>query len=58
MHQSMGKGSSVSPKAVDYCRQHQIGVIAGACPMMFGAGVDFGHTCMRWVLRLTGGLPT
>ena len=20
-------------------------------------GVDFGHTCMRWMLRLTGGLP-
>jgi predicted CoA-binding protein len=58
MHQSLPKGSSVSQKAVDYCRQHDISVIAGACPMMFGAGVDFGHTCMRWVLRLTGGLPT
>jgi hypothetical protein len=23
-----------------------------------GAGVDFGHTCMRWILKLTGGLPT
>ena len=33
-------------------------VIAGACPMMFGPGADFGHTCMRWVLKLTGGLPT
>jgi predicted CoA-binding protein len=58
MHQSMAKGSSVSPAAVDYCRQHDISVIAGACPMMFGPGVDFGHTCMRWMLRLTGGLPT
>ncbi len=59
MHQSMGKkGSSVSPKAVEYCSQHEISVIAGACPMMYGAGVDFGHTCMRWMLRLTGGLPT
>ena len=58
MHQSMGKGSSVSSEAVDYCRQHDISVIAGACPMMFGPGVDFGHTCMRCVLRLTGGLPT
>jgi hypothetical protein len=44
MHQSMGKkGSSVSPKAVEYCRQHDISVIAGACPMMFGPGADFGH---------------
>jgi predicted CoA-binding protein len=58
MHQSMAKGSSVSPEAVEYCRQHGISVIAGACPMMFGPRVDFGHACMRWVLRLTGGLPT
>ena len=58
MHQSMVKGSSVSPEAVEYCRQHEISVIAGACPMMFGPGVDFGHTCMLWVMRLTGGLPT
>ena len=58
MHQSMAKGSSVSPEAVEYCRQHDISVIAGVYPMMYGAGVDFGHTCMRWMLRFTGGLPT
>ncbi len=57
MHHSIGKGTSVSPQAVDYCRQHDITVIAGACPMMYGGGVDFGHTCLRWVLRLTRGLP-
>jgi len=57
MHSSMAKGPSVSPAAVEYCRQHDISVIAGACPMMYGGGVDFGHTCMRWMLRLTGGLP-
>jgi predicted CoA-binding protein len=57
MHQSMAKGSSVSPAAVEYCRQHGISVIAGACPMMFGPGVDFGHTCMRWMMKLTGRLP-
>jgi predicted CoA-binding protein len=57
MHQSLGKGSSVSSKAVEYCRQHDISVIAGACPMMYSDGVDFGHTCMRWILKLTGGLP-
>jgi uncharacterized protein len=56
-HQSMGKGTSVSPAAVEYCRQHDISVIAGACPMMYGAGADFGHTCMRWILKLTGRLP-
>jgi uncharacterized protein len=57
IHQSQVKGSSVSPEAVEYCRQHDISVIAGACPMMFGPGVDFGHTCMRWIMKFTGGLP-
>jgi predicted CoA-binding protein len=57
MHQSVGKGTSVSPAAVEYCRQHDISVIAGACPMMYGPGADFGHECMRWVLGLTGKLP-
>ena len=57
MHQSLGKGSSVSPQAVEDCQRHGISVIAGACPMMFGSGVDFGHTCMRWFLNFTGGLP-
>ena len=58
IHQSLAKGSSVSQAAVEYCRQHEISVIAGACPMMYGDNVDFGHTCIRWILRLTGGLPT
>lgn len=58
MHQSLGKGSSVSPEGVEYCQQHDISVIAGACPMMFAGHVDFGHTCMRWFMKLTGGLPT
>ena len=57
MHQSLAKGSSVSQDAVEYCRQHDISVIAGACPMMYGPGADLGHTCMRWILKLTGGLP-
>lgn len=58
MHQSMANGSSVSSAAVDYCREHGISVIAGACPMMYGDGVDFGHTCMRFFMKLTGKLPT
>ena len=57
MHGSMATGSSVSPAAVAYCRQHAIGVIAGGCPMMFGDGVDLGHVCMRWIMKLTGKLP-
>lgn len=54
---SEGKNSSVSAEAVEYCRQRGINVIAGACPMMFGPGADLGHTCMRWFLKWTGGLP-
>ena len=57
MHQSIAKSSSVSASAVEYCRRHDISVIAGACPMMYGENVDIGHTCMRWFLKLTGGLP-
>ena len=57
MHQSFRKGSSVSPEAVEYCRQQGISVIAGGCPMMYGEGADLGHTCLRWVLGWTGGLP-
>jgi predicted CoA-binding protein len=57
MHESMVKGSSVSTDAVEFCREHDISVIGGACPMMFGPGVDFGHTCMRWMMKLTGRLP-
>ena len=58
MHSSAAKGSSVSADAVEFCRRNDITVIAGACPMMFGPGVDFGHTCLRLFLKLSGGLPT
>lgn len=56
MHRSFGTGS-VSPSATKFCEDNGITVIPGACPMMFCGPVDFGHKCMRWVLRLTGGLP-
>ena len=56
LHRSFGTGS-VSPTAVKFCEEKGISVIAGACPMMYCKPVDFGHACMRWALRLTGGLP-
>jgi predicted CoA-binding protein len=58
MHQSMAKGSSVSPTAVAYCREHEINVIAGTCPMMYGPNVDLGHACMRFFIGVTGRLPS
>jgi len=57
MHQSAAKSSSVSEDGVKYCMDHDISVIAGACPMMYGEGVDIGHRCMRWFLKVSGGLP-
>ena len=56
MHRSFGQGS-VSDSATHFCREHNISVIPGGCPMMFCQPVDFGHKCMRWMLGLTGGLP-
>lgn len=59
MHQSIGKSAtSVSKTAVDYCHQHDISVIAGGCPMMYGEGADVGHRFMRVMMKLTGGLPS
>jgi predicted CoA-binding protein len=56
MHRSFGTGS-VSAAAAKFCQDNKITVISGGCPMMFCQPVDFGHKCMRWILRLTGGLP-
>ncbi len=56
IHRSFGNGS-VSDAAVDFCRENNLTVIPGGCPMMYCEPVDIGHKCMRWVLNLTGGLP-
>ncbi|NJN16250.1 MAG: CoA-binding protein [Oscillochloris sp.] len=58
MHESlMQAGTSVSPEAVELCRANNLCLIAGACPMMYCQPVDFGHRCMGWIMRVTGGLP-
>ena len=49
MHRGPGAGS-VSEAATDYGRQHDITVIDGGCPLMFGPTADFGHKVMRLVL--------
>ena len=56
MHRSFGEGS-VSKEAVSFCRENNITVIPGGCPMMFCDPVDIGHKCMRWFLGMTGRLP-
>ncbi|MCP4654272.1 MAG: CoA-binding protein [bacterium] len=56
MHRSFGQGS-VSDDAVELCREKKISVIAGGCPMMFCEPVDLAHKCLRWILKVSGGLP-
>ncbi len=56
LHRSFGEGS-VSDEAAEYCRSHNITVIAGGCPKMFVEGADLAHRCMRLAVSLTGGLP-
>lgn len=56
MHGSFA-ASSVSKDAVEFCRANGIMVIAGGCPMMHVRPVDFGHACMRWILKLFRKIP-
>ncbi len=56
MHRGPGPGS-VSPSAAAYGRAHGLRVIDGGCPLMFGPTADFGHKCMRGILKLTGAVP-
>ena len=56
MHRSFG-GGSVSAAAAEYGRQHDIEVIAGGCPLMFGPTSDPAHQVMRFVLTMTGKVP-
>lgn len=55
MHQGLQPGS-VSQSAADYCRTRGISVIAGSCPLMYGATADFPHRCIRWYLERTGAI--
>lgn len=56
LHRGIGPGS-ISPDAVEFCREHGISVIPGGCPNMFGATSDPFHRCMRVMLRTPRKLP-
>jgi predicted CoA-binding protein len=56
MHRGPG-GGSVSEAAADYGREHDISVIAGGCPCMFGPTADLGHKVLRVPLTLSGNVP-
>ncbi|MCC6802496.1 MAG: CoA-binding protein [Anaerolineae bacterium] len=57
MHEAFHGGRSVSQSAVEFCQQHNITVIAGACPLMFGKPSDGFHRLFRRWIQLTGKLP-
>jgi hypothetical protein len=42
MHRGAGKGA-VSQAAIDFCRENDIKVIYGVCPMMYLSGSGVGH---------------
>ena len=52
-----GPGSSVSDTAVSYCQEHNMTVIAGACPLMFGKPSDGFHRFIGGAFGLMGRLP-
>ncbi len=54
MHNNTFAPSSVSNEAVQVCKDHEIEVLAGGCPLMF---MDLGHRCMRVLLGWMGRLP-
>lgn len=56
MHRSVDAGS-VSPEAADFGRRHQMTVIEGGCPLMFGPASDGAHKVMCWVFKLNGKVP-
>ena len=45
--------TSVSPSAVEVCREHGITVIPGSCPAQF-LNADFGHGMMRRLWSMVG----
>ena len=45
--------TSVSPSAVEVCRNHGIAVIPGSCPAQF-LNADVGHAMMRRLWRMCG----
>jgi uncharacterized protein len=55
-HRAFGEGS-VSENAARACHGRGIKCIVGGCPLMYCEPVDFGHRCMRWLLKFGGKVP-
>lgn len=57
MYRAAGAGA-VSEAAVEFCRRHDIGCIAGYCPYMFLPKSGFPHSWHGFFARLTGSWPS
>jgi len=56
MYRAVGKGA-VSEKAIAFCQEHGIRVIAGECPFMFLDGGDAIHRLHGLFRKITGRYP-
>jgi uncharacterized protein len=56
LFQGIGAQGAVSDEAVQLCRDHDIEVVAGACPLMFLEPVGWFHRLHRRARRLNGSL--
>jgi predicted CoA-binding protein len=56
MHKGAGAGS-VSPAAVEYCKEKNIAAVYGVCPFMYLQPQGFGHKVHHAFARWTGSLP-
>lgn len=57
LHRSLGAGSA-SDAAVRVARDAGLALIPAGCPAMFCEPVDLAHQCFRWLLNVSGKLPT
>lgn len=55
-HNAIGSGS-FSKDAIKLCEEKNISYIPSGCPMMYIKPVDFGHKCIKGMLKLTGKIP-
>ncbi len=56
MHRGMGEGA-VSPAAIQFCKEHNIAVIYGVCPMMYLPGGGVGHRLHHYFAKWRKQLP-
>lgn len=56
-HSSINQGS-LDDSAADFAEENGLTVIRTGCPMMYIKPVDFPHKCIKWVLNLTGKVPS